>query len=147
MTIAEQWIEDHKEPQASLLKAAERAKKIGVTMEPLEVMAARIAHETNRGYCEALGDFSQVPWNAAPDWQRESALAGVEFHKENPDSGPEASHNSWLDQKRQDGWVYGDTKDPEAKTHPCIVPFTSLPVEQQAKDYIFRAVVKAVMGV
>jgi hypothetical protein len=59
------------------------------------------------------------------------------------DFGPEASHISWMTQKVADGWKYGEVKDAEAKTHPCIRPFAELPREQQAKDFIFRAVVHA----
>jgi len=103
---------------------------------------ARVAHEVNKAYCEALGDFSQASWEDAPDWQRESARMGVDLHTMG-NFGPEASHISWMKQKVEDGWVYGEVKDPEAKTHPCIVSFDQLPVEQQAKDYIFRAVVHA----
>lgn len=104
---------------------------------------ARVCHETNRAYCEALGDNSQVAWEDAPDWQRDSAVEGVRFHIENPDAGPSASHNSWMAQKEADGWVYGEVKDEEKKTHPCMVSFFLLPVEQQAKDFIFRAIVHA----
>lgn len=107
---------------------------------------ARVAHEVNRAYCQALGDETQPAWGDAPGWQRESALLGVEFHLSG-DHGPEASHESWWAQKRADGWVYGPVKDPEAKTHPCCVPFSELPREQQAKDFIFRAVVHALKAV
>lgn len=103
---------------------------------------ARVAHEVNRAYCEALGDNSQPAWEDAPQWQRDSARMGVALHTAN-DVGPEASHESWMAQKIADGWVYGPVKDPEAKQHPCIVPFGELPREQQAKDYLFRAVVHA----
>jgi len=105
------------------------------------VQIARIAHEVNRAYCMALGDTSQPPWEQAPAWQQSSAYEGVKFHMANLDAGPEASHNNWMQQKLADGWVYGETKDPEAKTHPCLVPFEDLPVKQAAKDYLFRAVV------
>lgn len=104
---------------------------------------ARVCHEVNRAYCEALGDHSQVPWEEAPGWQKDSAMLGVELHKNNPAAGPEASHISWMQQKLSEGWVYGPVKDAEKKEHPCIVPFDQLPVEQQAKDFIFRAVVYA----
>lgn len=104
---------------------------------------ARVCHEVNRAYCEALGDFSQPSWEDAPDWQRSSALNGVMLHVVNPDAGPQASHESWMKEKVDDGWVYGPEKKPELKQHPCIVPFDQLPREQQAKDYIFRAVVHA----
>jgi hypothetical protein len=106
-----------------------------------ELKIAQVAHEVNRAYCAAIGDHSQLPWDSAPDWQKGSALLGVAFHIENPDAGPDASHNSWMSQKIDEGWVYGDVKDAEAKTHPCIVPFDELPKEQQAKDFLFRQVV------
>lgn len=112
-------------------------------MSPEEV--ARVAHEVNRAYCEALGDHSQVPWEEAPEWQRASALQGVALHESNPDAGPAASHESWMAQKEAGGWAYGPEKDPERKLHPCMVPFEDLPREQQAKDYLFRAVVHALM--
>ena len=104
---------------------------------------ARAAHEINRAYCQALGDDSQPAWENAPDWQKESARMGVRLHIEHPEVGPEASHESWMAQKAADGWVYGQEKRPDLKQHPCMVPFGELPREQQAKDYIFRAVVHA----
>jgi len=103
---------------------------------------ARVCHEVNRAYCQALGDMSQPSWDDAPQWQKDSAMLGVALHV-NQDAGPEASHESWMSQKVADDWKYGPVKDPEKKEHPCMVPFDQLPREQQAKDYIFRAVVHA----
>ena len=107
------------------------------------VAIARAAHEINRAYCEALGDHSQPTWLDAPEWQRESAVAGVRFHLDNPEAGPDASHESWLAHKAADGWTYGPEKRAELKQHPCMVPFADLSREPQAKDHIFRAVVHA----
>ena len=112
-------------------------------MSPADI--ARACHEVNRAYCAALGDTSQPAWEDAPQWQKDSAMLGVELHVTNPNAGPEASHASWMAQKIADGWTYGAYKDPENKKHPCIVPFAMLPREQQAKDFIFRAVVHALM--
>lgn len=102
-------------------------------------------HEANRTWCEMHGDTSQPVWGDAPRWQKESAINGVLFHLENPHVGPEASHNSWWEEKVRTGWVYGDVKDPEAlpPTHPCMVSFIHLPEFQQAKDRMFRAMVHA----
>lgn len=108
---------------------------------------AKVAHEINKAYCESLGDNSQMSWDEAPQWQKDSAVNGVELHIVNPIAGPQASHESWLKFKIADGWVYGPIKVPELKQHPCIVPFNELPREQQSKDYIFRAVVHALKGV
>lgn len=108
-----------------------------------EERIARACHEVNRAYCEALGDASQPAWEAAPEWQRDSAMLGVKLHTENPGAGPQHSHESWMAQKLADGWRHGAVKNPVEKTHPCIVPFDELPPAQQAKDFIFRAVVHA----
>lgn len=109
-------------------------------------LAARCAHEANRGYCQSLGDDSQVPWDQAPANIRQSAIDGVRFITKHPNAPPSASHENWLKFKEADGWVYGPVKDPDKKTHPCMVPFEELPQEQRSKDYLFNGVVKAVLG-
>lgn len=106
---------------------------------------AKVCHEANRAFCEALGDTSQKPWEDAPDWQRKSAVNGVIFHRENPHARPSASHENWMAEKDDDGWVYGEVKDVEAKTHPCMVSFGELPVEQQRKDYLFKFICDALL--
>lgn len=119
----------------------------GYTMLGADVAAiAKKCHEMNRAYCGALGDDSQLPWDEAPEWQRQSAVNGVLFHIDHQEAGPDASHNRWMDEKLADGWEYGPIKDPELKQHPCIVPFSSLPKEQQAKDSLFKAVVDLELG-
>ena len=104
---------------------------------------AEVCHETNRAYCAALGDNSQPPWAEAPEWQRTSAVNGVQFHLENPNAKPSHSHESWLAEKEANGWKYGPVKDPEKKEHPCFVPYEELPAEQKAKDALFIGVVHA----
>jgi len=107
---------------------------------------ARICHEANRAYCRTIGDFSQLSWDNAPQWQKESAFDGVRFHLNNPDATDSASHENWLKQKDEDGWEYGAEKNEVLKTHPCIVSFEDLPVEQQLKDRIFRRIVHIFVG-
>lgn len=103
---------------------------------------ARVCHEANRAIQVATGDPSVSPeWDNAPDWQQESAIEGVV--KAIQGYGPEGLHESWCDFKEADGWVYGDIKDAEAKTHPCLVPYAALPDEQKAKDAVFGAIVGA----
>lgn len=102
---------------------------------------AQVAHELNKAYCESIGDNSQPDWDGAPDWQKSSAVNGVNFHLDNPDAKPSASHESWMKQKTEEGWKYGEVKDPEKKEHPCYVPYDQLPNEQKAKDFIFRQTV------
>ena len=106
-------------------------------------LIAKVCHEANKAYCEAIGDNSQSSWEDAPDWQKQSAINGVKYHIENENAKPSDSHNSWLEEKRNDGWKYGKVKDAEKKEHPCFVEYDDLPTEQKAKDYIFSAIVKA----
>lgn len=104
---------------------------------------AIVCHQANKAWCQSEGDFSQKDWEDAEDWQKESAIKGVEFRLENPESGNDAQHNSWMEEKLNDGWVYGEIKDAVAKTHPCIVPFEELPEFQKKKDALFCAIVDA----
>ena len=108
---------------------------------------ARVCHEVNRAYCQAIGDDSQPTWHDAPEWQKTSAINGVKFHLEHPEAGPDASHVEWLREKLEAGWMYGEIKDPDKKKHPCCLPYEELPSEQKAKDYIFRAIVHAMASI
>ena len=108
--------------------------------------AARIAHEVNRAYCAAIGDHSQLPWDAAPTWQRESAMNGVRFILANPGISPRESHENWLKVKRADGWIYGPLKNVDRKEHPCMLAYDLLPNEQRVKDYLFGAAVRSALA-
>lgn len=114
---------------------------------PLEEQIARVCHAANREYCATLGDHSQPAWDDAPQWQKDSAVQGVQFHLSAHKSGvkprPEASHEKWLEQKRREGWCYGPLKDPSIKQHPCFMPYDGLPMDQRMKDYIFGSIVQA----
>lgn len=104
---------------------------------------AMVCHETNRAYCESIGDNSQKPWADAEEWQRQSAVKGVEWRLANPEAPASAQHDAWLADKAADGWKYGPVKDAATKEHPCFVPYEQLPEEQKAKDALFVGVVNA----
>ena len=106
---------------------------------------ARIAYETNRAYCVTLGDMSQNPWDKAFQWQKDSVISGVKFHRDNSNITPEDSHQNWYNEKMQAGWVYGPVKDPETKQHPCMVSYRDLPDDQKIKDHLFSSVVEALL--
>jgi hypothetical protein len=107
-----------------------------------DTQIAEVCHEVNRAYCQAIGDNSQPEWIHAPEWQRVSAIGGVNAHiGSGLEMTPEGSHESWMKQKIADGWKHGPVKDAEKKEHPCMVSYSELPVEQRTKDYLFRAVV------
>jgi hypothetical protein len=69
-------------------------------------------------------------------------INGVKKVLDNPNITPEELHNNWVKQRTKDGWVYGEVKDQEKKTHPDLVPYDKLPYEQKIKDKVFLGIVK-----
>lgn len=103
---------------------------------------AQVCHEANRAWQHVTRDpVPSPPWDDAPQWQRNSAVEGVRQALYGAD--PEALHDSWCAHKRADGWTYGPVKDPDTKTHPCLVPYADLPEEQRLKDALFAAICAA----
>lgn len=114
-----------------------------MTADQIEA-CAQAAHELNRVWCSAHGDFSQATWADAPQWQKDSAINGVKGVLAG--NTPEQSHESWLAEKQATGWVYGAVKDATKKTHPCMVPYSDLPRQQKAKDMLFVGVVRLLVS-
>lgn len=42
-------------------------------------------------------------------------------------------HEVWAKSRMEQGWIYGEVRDDEKKTHPCLVPYDELP--ETEKDY------------
>ena len=103
---------------------------------------ARICHNVNKAYCESLGDNSQLSWDEISIDIKGSAVIGVRKVLENPSITPEDIHKEWMDYKIKEGWIYGINKDNVKKTHPCLMPYNELPIEQKAKGFIFIAIIR-----
>lgn len=109
--------------------------------------AAMAAHEANRALQIANGEEPSPHWHEAPDWMRQSIYSGVLNIARDPAVTPATSHENWLADREANGWVWGEIKNEQAKTHPCMVPFEELPPEQQAKDIAFVNVVRAALSI
>ena len=105
-------------------------------MTDREWIAAQV-HEVLRGI-----DPNQPAWDDAPAYMREATLNGVNVCLDN-DVDPAESHAVWCAQMMANGWVYGETKDVEAKKHPCLVPYGALSETNRMKDRVFVATVKS----
>ncbi len=101
---------------------------------------ARVAHEVNRAYCEAIGDASQLPWWEAPDTERDSVRGLLEERY----ATAEDQHEAWLADKAAEGWSYGPTKDVLTKQDPAFVLWDELPEEHRVKAELCRAVCREV---
>lgn len=102
---------------------------------------AHVCHEANRALQIINNDPVSVEWNALDQETKNSAADGVV----NAMNGatPRESHENWLKFKTEHGWAYGPIKDEATKTHPCMVPYDDLPIEQCVKDTLFVAIVNA----
>ena len=100
-------------------------------MTPEQIAA--VCHEANRMYCTVTGDRSQPEWYDAPEWQKISAVQGVQTLIADPSLTPEQMHQNWMAFKLRDGWTYGLIKDAE---------YSALPEVQKMKDHLFHAIVK-----
>lgn len=103
---------------------------------------ARIVHQANKAYCESIGDTSQVDWEDASESIQKAAKSGVKAIIDNPNVTPADLHDAWSKERMDDGWVYGEVKDEDKKTHPCLVPYDKLPPHQRFKDHLFNNIVK-----
>ena len=43
-------------------------------------------------------------------------------------------HETWAASRISQGWTYGEQRDDEKKTHPCLVPYEELPEEEKEYD-------------
>lgn len=43
-------------------------------------------------------------------------------------------HETWAKTRISQGWTYGEQRDDEKKTHPCLVPYEELPEEEKEYD-------------
>ena len=44
-------------------------------------------------------------------------------------------HEVWAETRITQGWKYGEQRNDELKTHPCLVPYEELPEEEKKYDY------------
>lgn len=114
-------------------------------VEGIILHTAAACHATNRAYSISIRDENVAgSWDEVSDALRSSAVIGVVNVLRG--ATPAENHEKWLETKKADGYKYGEVKDDKAKTHPCFVPYESLPIQQKLKDTIFQNVVSLCVG-
>lgn len=43
-------------------------------------------------------------------------------------------HEVWAETRIKQGWLFGEQRNDELKTHPCLVPYEDLPEEEKEYD-------------
>ncbi len=43
-------------------------------------------------------------------------------------------HNTWMEKRLKEGWIYGSCRDDAHKTHPCLLPYEQLSEEEKEYD-------------
>lgn len=109
------------------------------------VSIARVCYEVNRAYDGTISPVKPIEWDKAANAVKQGYVAGVMYFMRNPGKTPKDQHEFWMETKRLDGWVHGEVKDAEKKTHPCMIPYDQLPKEQQVKDVLFQAVITGIL--
>jgi hypothetical protein len=108
---------------------------------------AHIAYDAVQTYCRTIGEDPNLPWAELPEVSREGLIAGTHAVLDGTAGTAEAQHERWCAYWIGKGWITGDVKSNELKTHPNLVTWPELPIEQRMKDVLFRAVVLAFIDV
>ena len=110
-------------------------------------LTGMVTHEVQESIKAACGEPLLGSWWQLDIGSIESTVKGISEVALDKDITPEKIHAVWMEDKLADGWTYGEVKDMEKKTHPCLVPFSELPEVQKLKDYVFIATVRSVLDV
>lgn len=43
-------------------------------------------------------------------------------------------HEVWSETRMSQGWIYGEQRNDELKTHPCLISYEELPEEEKEYD-------------
>ena len=107
---------------------------------------AKVYHEALRVYCSTIGQTLE-PWDEAPEWKRQSSIKNVTEHFFKIRRGdyihPNETHDKWMKERIEQGWIYGPVKDENKKTNPCLVAYGQLPITERLKDYLLIGIVHA----
>lgn len=103
---------------------------------------AKIVHAMLNAYADTVG-LPAVQTTEYDSAAKASTEAAVQLVLDNPEITGEALHQAWVEARQAEGWVYGETKDADAKTHPCLVSWDQLSKEHRIKDEFFISIVQS----
>ncbi len=107
---------------------------------------ARIFHSGLLEYTHSIEECYLLPWEQTDESIKEQGTYFVNLHMLNPNITIEIHHNLWYARKIQHGWSWGTVYSLRDKKNPLLVPFESLPKNQQIKADIFVSTVRLYRG-
>lgn len=105
---------------------------------------ARVSHEIVRGYREAIGDGTCPPWVQTTKDERMAAAQQVVTVLKFPALTAAELHSGFVDTMRDRGWTFGEVMDEEKKTHPLLVDYDQLPLQNRIEDALFCNTIRAI---
>jgi len=81
-----------------------------------------------------------APWeDRDPDFRKQFKEVIARQCGEFSSTYAEELHDEWVQAYIEMGWKYGPEYNPEAKTHPDMVPYANLEERERDKDEVFTA--------
>jgi hypothetical protein len=103
---------------------------------------AEVCHAANMAVQKLLGDeCPSLEWEDEDEFIRKTSTGEVQMILAG--ASPEETHNEWCERLFDQGYICGLVKSRTMKTHPCLVPFRDLPIEQKRKVRMIHAIVLA----
>ena len=106
---------------------------------------ARICHEAHLALRIGLNSSADdMHFDALPQERKDVVISQVRLIRAG--KSPDEVHQAWVDHQLEHGWRWGISRNLIQKTHPNLVPYGDLPVEEKAKvRQAFRIVLTHVM--
>lgn len=117
------------------------SKNIDIDRATINTCAAA-AHEAIRVFSQRLG-------REEPHWEDSGATHQLAIRSTTHNvlangHNAEQVHMTWRVQMVEQGWTHGSVKDIEKKTHPAVLPYELLDLEQKVKNEMFVEIVQSV---
>jgi len=114
-----------------------KADNDGITVDAV----ARIVHNAQRDLEYWLEDpYPPPPYDALPEELRFPVQSLVRLIVQGYCA--DYVQDMWIASMAAKDWKHGDVKDPHEKTHPCMVPFSSLPLWEKRRMHLAYDIVE-----
>jgi hypothetical protein len=107
---------------------------------------AVIVYEATRIFGSSFGDVVWPRVEEAPEWRLKGIKFGVERFVKNPDITSREVHSNWMWGMLLAGWYWGEEFDVVKMTHPDLVDYDRLPIQQKVPYMLTEVITKTLLG-